>query len=61
MDGRQFFPGFSGNIQQVPEFNAAGYGRGYGVPGSYFMPGSNAGIGFSDLSCASRARLIYAD
>lgn len=43
MDGRQYFPNYGGNYQQVPEFSGAGYGRGYNVPGNYFVPGSNAG------------------
>lgn len=49
MDGRQFFPNYGGNYQQLSDFNATGYGRGYGVPGSFFMPGSNAGIYLGDL------------
>lgn len=49
MDGRQYFPNYGGNYQQTPEFNATGYGRGFGVPGSYFMPGSNPGTKLVDL------------
>ena len=44
MDGRQYFPGYGGPYQPVPDFNATGYGRGYGVPGSYFMAGPSAGM-----------------
>ena len=43
MDGRQYFSAYGGNFQQVPDFSGVGYGRGYGMPGNYFMPGPNAG------------------
>ena len=58
MDGRQYFPNYGATYQQVPEFNATGYGRGYGVPASYFMPGSNAGIRLGDVLRSSKS---YAD
>lgn len=44
MEGRQYFPGYGGTYQPVPDFNATGYSRGYGVPGSYFMAGPTAGM-----------------
>ena len=60
MDGRQYFQNYGGNYQQVPDFNATGYGRGYGVPGSYFIPGSNAGIYISVIFCVlQRAMLTF--
>ena len=44
MDGRQYFPGYGGSYQQAPEFSAAAYSRGYGLPGNYFMAGSAPGV-----------------